>query len=377
MINRFSRFTLLSVLVIATLIACVSADPGFSSVAESVVSTRSELGTSALSAAVFDANRVIEMATDGTQHVGSNMTVSDDAKWHIGSCTKAMTAVVIARLVDRGEIEFETTIGEVFGDRDIHEEYRSVTVAELLRHRGGTTGAIFRSHPEVWQAMWEGITSKERAIRGTAAGAILSDPPSQAPGRYVYSNAGIMVAAVMAETLLDKSWEELIRNELFVPLGMDSAGFGAAAESNPWPHRWTDGAYEAVDPVSIGSDNPPSLGPAGTVHVSLSDWVKFLQVFIDGGPDGYLSAESKSALLEASSNNAAAGWFVFERSWAGGSALNHNGSNTMNYAVAWVAPEKKRGIVIATNGAAPDTARILDRLAGWMVTTYIAPIANE
>ena len=104
----------------------MSTDLGYRSLAESVDVTKKELGTSALSAAVFDADRVIELETTGTQAMESSVPVSDDAKWHIGSCTKAMTAVIIARLVDRGEIEFETTIGEVFGDPNIHEQYRSV-----------------------------------------------------------------------------------------------------------------------------------------------------------------------------------------------------------------------------------------------------------
>ena len=362
---------LISILLLA---GCVSAGVQFDSLADSVDSTRRVLETSALSAAVFDDQRVIEIATDGNLHVESSIPVIGNAKWHIGSCTKAMTAVVIARLVDQGELEFTTTIGEAFGDGNVDDQFRGVTVAELLRHHGGTTGAIYRSHPRVWQAMWEGAMHDPRKVRRAAVEAILSDSPSQTPGRYVYSNAGIMVAAVIAETLLDESWESLIQNELFIPLGMGSAGFGAPDESNPWPHRFIDGAYEPVDPASLGSDNPPSLGPAGTVHLSLSDWVKFLQVFIDGGPGGYLSDSSVAALLDSSSNNAAAGWFVVNRSWAGGSALNHDGSNTMNYAKVWIAPAKKRGIVIATNGAAPGVARELDRLAGWLVTNYIEPI---
>ncbi|MEI7928130.1 MAG: hypothetical protein WCH40_06230, partial [Verrucomicrobiales bacterium] len=43
------------------------------------------------------------------------------------------------------------------------------------------------------------------------------------------------------------------------------------------------------------------------------------------------------------------GWRRVERSWAGGTALTHNGTNTMNYAVMWLAPDKKFAAVAACN----------------------------
>jgi CubicO group peptidase (beta-lactamase class C family) len=220
--------------------------------------------------------------------------------------------------------------------------------------------------------MWRGLGRDSRDVRRQAVTAILSDSPSRAPGQFIYSNAGYLVAAAMMEELTGENWETLMRRELFVPLGMSSAGFGAPQGDAPWPHRWSSGKLLLVSPDQPGADNPPSLGPAGTVHASMADWVKFLQVFLGDGPKGFLRAGTMQELLRSETNGSAAGWFVVERGWAGGLALNHRGSNTMNYAIVWLAPNRARGIVMATNGASPDAASILDQLSAWMVTQYIA-----
>jgi D-alanyl-D-alanine carboxypeptidase len=187
----------------------------------------------------------------------------------------------------------------------------------------------------------------------------------------------------MAEEITDESWQELMRREVFDPLEMRTAGFGAPAGDSAWPHRWDVSQNTAVNPVDPVADNPPSLGPAGTVHASIADWIRFLDVFIGGGPVGYLSEAilddlmsplTKSIRGNGANPDAAAGWFVVDRGWAGGIALNHAGSNTMNYALVWLAPAKRRGIAIATNGARPETAQILDGLAAWLVTRYISTI---
>lgn len=357
--------------------SCVSALNDDAALPEAIESTRLDLGTSALSAAAFDERSILEHATTGYRYIGDSMGVTDDAVWHIGSCTKAMTATVIGRLVDRGVLTFDLTIGEVFPDV-IDSGYRDVTVAQLLRHRGGVTGAIYRDFPAVWERMWREYGDDPSVVRRRAVETILAEPPSRSPGTFTYSNAGIMVAAGMAEITSGRSWESLMREEVFTPLGLDSAGFGAAdGENDPWPHRWENNTLVPVDPTEAGADNPPSLGPAGTVHLSLADWISFLQVFLGGGPRGFLEPATLQELLRVSDQSinggTAAGWFIVDRAWAGGSALNHAGSNTMNYAVVWLAPEKSRGIVIATNGAPPETDTKIDRLAGWMVMRYIAP----
>jgi len=45
----------------------------------------------------------------------------------------------------------------------------------------------------------------------------------------------------------------------------------------------------------------------------------------------------------------ALGWAVSHRPWAGGTALNHTGSNTQWFSNAWIAPEKQAALLVLTN----------------------------
>ena len=92
------------------------------------------------------------------------------------------------------------------------------------------------------------------------ADVMLSPPPKVPPGQYFYSNCGFGIAGHIAEVIMGKPWEQLVRELVFEPLGMKSAGFGVPWEgeppTDPWPHKG-DGT-----PVTPGpfANNPPSIG---------------------------------------------------------------------------------------------------------------------
>ena len=166
-----------------------------------------------------------------------------------------------------------------------------------------------------------------------------------------------MVAGAMLEAATDTEWEDLMRTELFKPLGMKNCGFGPAARPDkvdqPWPHKLGNDKPLLVTPLIRAPeswDNPRSLGPAGTVSCTISDWAKFGQLHLGDGGD-YISTESMSKLHEVrnASARSALGWFSYKRSWAGGTALTHTGSNLFNFAIVWISPTKKKGVMVATN----------------------------
>lgn len=94
-------------------------------------------------------------------------------------------------------------------------------------------------------------------------------------GNFVYSNLSYMVAGAMAEKVTGKSWETLMQENLFTPLGMTSAGFGPPGTTGqvdqPWGHTLNGDTW-----IPYQHDNPPDLGPAGTVHLTIEDWAKYL-----------------------------------------------------------------------------------------------------
>jgi CubicO group peptidase (beta-lactamase class C family) len=158
---------------------------------------------------------------------------------------------------------------------------------------------------------------------------------------------------------------------------MNTCGFGAPASpgkvDQPWAHRLADHELVAVQP-GPESDNPPGLGPAGTVHCSLPDWAKFAELHLKGErgeKTALLSPESMSKLHTASpGGNYALGWIAGERPWAGGKVLAHDGSNTMFYASVWLAPARNLLFLVATNAGNDSAQKAVDELMAYLGQHY-------
>lgn len=76
---------------------------------------------------------------DGVRVLGRPELATTDDRWHIGSDTKAITAAMIARLVERHVMSFDDTLADsfpVFAKR-MHPDYRKITVKQLLSHTAG------------------------------------------------------------------------------------------------------------------------------------------------------------------------------------------------------------------------------------------------
>lgn len=334
---------------------------------------RSEAGWPSLSAVVFDGEGIVAHGAVGVRRAGDPTEVTVDDRHHLGSCTKSMTAALAARMIEEGLIEWETPVTAVFPDFDVDPELADVTLVELLSNTAGMPGSLARDRPDLWEMMW----TSDRPLteqRHEVARQLLEGEPWQPVGTYEYSNAGFIVAGAILEAVGASSWEELMRTRLHQPLGMDSCGYGPAATppdgvDAPWGHRLTEGEPEPVAP-GPQADNPPALGPAGTVHCSLPDWAKFVRIAF--GESDVLSDASVERLLEvrAPAASYALGWGVVERDWADGVAINHSGSNTMNYAVVWAAPSKRLGVLVATNIAYDAVPAEIDQVVSTLIGEY-------
>ena len=159
----------------------------------------------------------------------------------------------------------------------------------------------------------------------------------------------------MLERAGGDSWEDLLRREVFDPLGMTSAGFG------PPPHVCGH-LRDAEQWTPHTGDNPPTLGPAATVHCSLKDWSKFAAAHLGHGPAGYLTADSLKTLHEPLPGDVdaqyALGWAVVRKD--GRTLLAHERSNTLWYAAVVLDPSRDEARLAICN--APDAAACYDVL---------------
>jgi CubicO group peptidase (beta-lactamase class C family) len=268
---------------------------------------------------------VIEVA--GVRAAGAPDLATVTDLWHIGSVTKSMTATLIARLVERGVLAWDMRLGEAFGDQitDMQAQYRDASLSELLTGRSGMSTNIGVLDIISFAGGQEGSMSDRLSW---ARKALALKPETERGTGFVYPNNGYVVAGALCELKTGKPWETLVREEVFQPLGLTSAGFGPPPAGNPQGHRKAFlGGRSIPAGHQQGADNPPALGPAGRVHLTLGDLLKFGRAHAaghNGKLDQYLEAETWKRLhTPPAGSDYAYGWVD-----RGDGKIWHNGSNT-------------------------------------------------
>lgn len=326
----------------------------------------------ALGAAIIRPNGTVEVAAVGWREAGAAACVSTDDRFHLGSCGKAMTATMLAALVEEGRLNWGSRLEEVFTDLapGMHPGFREVTLLQLLTHRAGLPDDRADDATQDRIDAAGGTLTEKRLAMVRARTAVA---PVSAPGaEYRYSNAGYEIAGAMAERVTGQTYEDLMRARVFGPLGMSTAGFGAPGRPDvidePRGHRTVLGAVMPVRP-GPAADNPLFTAPSGGMHCSLSDWAAFAAAHLAGarGTNGLLAAET-FATLHTPTGDYACGWQVAQTA-PFGRALIHDGGNTMWYAVIYVLPEVDAAVMLATNRG--------DEASAWKVVDMINTLALE
>lgn len=305
---------------------------------------RAEAGSPAFAAAAAGRDgRSIGFA-DGVRALGSAATVTTSDRWHLGSITKSMTATLAARCVEAGDIGWEETLGAILGAAvpAMRPEYRDVTLRHLLCHRAGLAGNLDMA--DLLRFPRESADARDDRI-AYARLALAQPPAGVIAAHFEYSNSGYVIAGAMLEARCGVPWETLIRDRVFAPLGMNSAGFGAPGTPNaldePAGHALApDGVLEPFTPgIAPITDNVAALGPAGRVHVRLDELLVFLTAHRDRRGDFLARASWQMLHTPPFGGSYALGWVKREN------GLWHNGSNTLWYAEVLV--DFQRGVAAA------------------------------
>jgi len=299
---------------------------------------REEHELPAVGAVLVDSSGVLSLGVDGLRVSDAAAKVDSDELWHLGSNTKAMTATLYATYVQNGELGFDDPLPSFFPDIEALPAWQSVTIRDLLQHRGGVDPNMTQlpgSDPETVMAN-----------RAEWAETVLTAAPASPIGDFSYSNVGYVLVGAALESHTGQTWEALMNERLFEPLSMSHCGFGAP------PHPENAQGHSQDGTPQPGQDNTPMLGPAGTVHCSLESWGRFLSANLAGakGESPLLDASLWSELHQLESG--------YAMGWGGAGLYNrpgigHDGSNTLWYARALVIPDTNRAYGLATNIVSP------------------------
>jgi CubicO group peptidase (beta-lactamase class C family) len=334
----------------------------------------------AMAAVVVRGDGIVAQGVSGVRKAGGEEKATLDDLWHLGSCTKSMTATMCAILVEQGKLRWDSTLAEALPKLapEMNEEFKAVTLSQLLTNRGGVPGDLH--FDGLWGKLWN-FKGPPQEARALLAKSVLSRPPDYKPGtKNVYANASFAIAGHMAEVAAGKPYEELMQEVLFGPLGMTSCGWGAPGTAGktdqPWGHR-KDGT--PVEPRANGADNPAAITPAGRLHCTIGDWAKYIAMHLRGDR---LDPERSCKLLAAESfdrlhtppdalSDYCYGWGRPERPWAGPPGerfvLTHNGSNTMWFCVTWIAPKKDFAVLVCCNTGIEEAGKACDEACATLI----------
>ena len=300
----------------------------------------------ALGAAVIGIDGDPVVAVSGTVTIKSDTPVSPQDAWHIGSNTKALTALLYARLVEDGQAEWGATLDELFpGMTEMDAGWSDVTVEDLFAHRSGVgqTGPFW-----IMARRADDAPVREQRLKTTQDR--LRKPPGEI-GEFEYSNLNYIIAGAAIEMLLDMDWEDAMRAYVLnVPGGEWSEGWGfGPPQTGPQGHG--PGMFGGLVPKGrgVGADNPQALGPAGTMHAPLGSHVRLLREFLRDDSE-LVTPQMRTLLLEPRPDESAQyalGWGVATR--GGYDVRIHQGSNTMWLSTAVLIPSLQAAILINTN----------------------------
>jgi len=323
-------------------------------------------------ASADDLNAILTTALKGTQAPAAGILVMQDGKvtgvavqglrrndrpdqvqtsdvWHIGSDAKAMTATLISKLVDRGVLRWDTPLAKMLPDlaATMRPEYRTVTLVQLLSHRSGLPhDASDQKFIDAFQKDTRPMPAQRMAYIARA----LQDKPVAPPGtKFSYSNTGFITAAAIAEHATGKAYEDLMRREVFTPLGITSEGIGVPEGAEPRGH------VKGKPILSIADANPLFFAPAGNWYLSLQDWAKFcLDQMAGAAGHGRLLKTESYRFMQTLHGEAGLGRGV-DPTVGGrqGPFLVHSGSDGTWFATLALLPGKDSGVLTVSN-AGPD-----------------------
>ncbi len=268
---------------------------------------------------------------------GRGDPVTDQTVFRLGSMSKAFTALVAMRLVERDVIALETPVAAVLPELPLFHD-SGATLEHLLRHASGLPTRTPHAVPTA-------SLSEQVAALGTI------DRVAPPGARHLYSSANYLVAARMLEKASGKSFEHLLSREVLGPLGFSDPSAARDGRSMAFGHRrW------ALWPVPYQPWAETGRLPTASVTATAGDMARFLRVQLgDGSWQGsrLLSASAMQTMhtgaIDGEGFRYALGWR--DGTLRGARAVWHGGVLPEHQGMMILLPEREIGIAVLLNAS--------------------------
>lgn len=356
-----SRAVLSGLLAITTFAAAHAASaqgkepyPGFDAYVTKAIQTWKIPG---LSVAIVRHDSVIYTKGYGVLATRGTMPVNDKTLFEIGSSSKAFTATLVAMLVSDGKMHWDDKLTQYLPEFRLYDPVANegVTLRDALTHRSG----IARG-----ELAWLGSgLSRDEVLHRVR----FLKPESPFRSKYSYQNMMFLAAGQAAGRAAGSTWDDLVRQRIFTPLGMTSTVASSRGLTNPnvaAPH----GIDHDTDFVKPPFD-AENIAPAGAILSSAADMAQWLRFQLNDGVVGGKRLVSTAALRETHTpqilitggaegrggdsasvkrfTSYGMGWMVED--YRNQLSWQHGGNTLGMTAAVGMLPEKKVGVAVLSN----------------------------
>lgn len=279
------------------------APAGFDEAARALVRKHmSEASMPGLSVTIAEGDSFLWSVGFGYADIAAEKPVDDGARFRIGSTAKAITGIVLGRLLEAGSISLERPIGEYVDD--LPERIQPITPRQLASHTGGIRHYAAKDLNPYTGNPWT-LDRKGLAI-------FIDDPLEFEPGTgFRYSTYGFTLLAVTMEGATGRDFLGLVADEVCEPAGMTATSGDLPDADVPGRvtfYTTTDGKYTDALPQNVSYK-----WAGGGIVASSLDLVRMGEALLNGD----LMSDSIRTIL-----------------WT--SVLLADGSdNPQNYALGW------------------------------------------
>jgi CubicO group peptidase (beta-lactamase class C family) len=329
-----------------------------------------------LAIAIVKDDSVVFIKGYGTRTNNAQQPVDEHTLFAIGSASKAFTATLVAMFVDAGRMRWDAPATEYLPTLQMYDPYvsRELTVRDLLTHRSGLARGDL-----VWYATDYNADEILRRVR-------FLRPSWSMRSRYGYQNIMYLAAGQAVSKVAGKSWDDLIRERIFMPLGMLESNTSTRALSRLQNVAAPHGEFDDTLHV-LPWHNIDAIGPAGSINSSVHDMAKWVKFQLAQGKVTGRSLVSPSALGETHTPQMVVpisddakqinpfthlasygmGWTL--QDYRGREMRQHGGNIDGMSAMVALVPEEKLGVVVLTNANGSPLPTIAMRRA---VDAYLA-----
>ncbi len=291
-------------------------------------------------------NKIIYLNTLGYKDLASGAPVTPKTLFEIGSCSKAFTSTNIAQLVSAGLMRWDDPIVKYYNNSSEFQMYDpsvtgNITIRDCLSHRSGQPGY---SQDMEWITFNDSYSQMLYNLR-----LVKNDTPFNTT--YNYNNIIYALPGYCAAKVTNKTWSDLIKEDLLNPLGMTTATTTVKDFLNSPDH---------ITPYLLlgnGTFIPfvasiDAVGPAGVLGVSITEMANWLKFQLeDTGMYNGVQIVSKKELDETKTGqiNMTAdtkygmGWVVTKN------VISHAGDALSSQTTTALFPSRGIGMVVISN----------------------------